>query len=260
MNTKQIIRNVIMNSDEIKITLPKVLSVLSERPFNMKGQEAEELFACLLRTELESKFGVGNVEVIVPGNKKLSDIIIIIPSLNEGFELKFYGGSDRVQLSTLKTILNDIRDKFKNSKNGILTIEEKLWLINKIKEESFDYNLSFFVKNINNQYEVSIFDFDSLDIESFINKEFTLKVVGIENRVEIFIKLSEKVSIEISSGRNALNRGIWLKGIKRTSDLKIVSDLDYIKVLFQTKINLNFDKNIFMMERAKKTLEIIKQY
>ena len=125
---------------------------------------------------------------------------------------------------------------------------------------TFFCDIVTFVKNINNQYEVSIFDFDSLDIESFINKEFTLKVVGIENRVEIFIKLSEKVSIEISSGRNALNRGIWLKGIKRTSDLKIVSDLDYIKVLFQTKINLNFDKNIFMMERAKKTLEIIKQY
>ena len=260
MNTKQIIRNVIMNSDEIKITLPKVLSVLSERPFNMKGQEAEELFACLLTTELESKFGVGNVEVIVPGNKKLSDIIIIIPSLNEGFELKFYGGSDRVQLSTLKTILNDIRDKFKNSKNTILTIEEKLWLINKIKKESFDYNLSFFVKNINNQYEISIFDFDSLDIETFIDNEFYIKRVGKENRIEIFIKLSNKISVEISAGRNALNRGIWLKGIKTTTDLEIVNNSNYIKVLFQTKTNINFNKNSFMMQRARKTLEIIKQY
>jgi hypothetical protein len=260
MTTKQIIRDVIMNSDEIKTTLPKVLSVLSERPFNMKGQEAEELFACLLTTELESKFGIGNVEVIVPGNKKLSDIIIRIPSLNEGFELKFYGGSDRVQLSTLKTILNDIRDRYKNSKNGILTIEEKLWLIDKIKQESFDYNLSFFVKNINNQYEISIFDFDSLDIETFINNEFYIKRVGKENRIEIFIKLSDKISIEISSGRNALNRGVWLKGIKTTNDLEIINNSNYIKILFQTKININFNKNSFMMQRARKTLEIIKEY
>lgn len=260
MNTKEIIRDIIINSPEIKKLLPKVLAVLSERPFNMKGQESEELFAYLLTSELESKFGIGNVEVIVPGNKKLSDIIINIPSLNEGFELKFYGGSDRVQLSTLKTILNDIRDKFKNSKNNILTIDEKNWLIDKIKEESFDYNLSFFVKNVNNEYQISIFDFDSLNIESFVDNEFTLKRVGIEKRVEIFIKLSEKVSIEISSGRNALNRGIWLKGIKTTSDLDVVNDSNYIKVLFQNKIKLNFNKNSFMMERAKQTLEIIKNY
>jgi len=260
MNTKEIIRNVIINSDEIKNTLPKVLSVLSERPFNMKGQEAEELFACLLQDELEKEFGIGNVEVIVPGNKKLSDIIIRIPSLNEGFELKFYGGSDRVQLSTLKTILNDIRDKFKNSKNTILTTKEKLWLINKIKEESFDYNLSFFVKNIKNQYEISIFDFDSLDIETFIDNEFYIKRVGKEKRIEIFIELSNKITIQISAGRNALNRGIWLKGIKTTIDLEIVNNSNYIKVLFQAKTNIKFNKHSFMMERARKTLEIIKQY
>lgn len=257
LKTKSIIRDVITNSKEINRLLPKVLSVLSERPFNMKGQESEELFAYLLKSELEKKFGEDNVKIIVPGNKKLSDIMVYIPKIEEGFELKFYGGSNRAQLSTLKNILDDIRDKFNSSSNGLLNLDEKKWLISKISKESFDYNLSFFVKKINNSYDVSIFDFDSLDISSFINFDFELKKVGKENRTEIFIKLSDRVSIEICSGRNALNRGIWIKGIKTSDDLNIIDNHKYIKILLQKSINFDFDKDIFMMERAKKTLELI---
>lgn len=257
MTTKEIIRETILKSEKIKKLLPKVLSVLSQRPFNMKGQESEELFACLIKTELEEKFGKGNVNVIVPGNKKLSDIIIEIPSLNEGFELKFYGGSNRAQLSTLKGILDDIRDKFKHSSDGFLTDKEKKWLISKIKEESFDYNLSFFVKSENNSYDISIFDFDSLDIESFIDNEFTLKKVGKEKRTEIFIKLSDSIFIEISSGRNALNRGIWIKGIKSTNDLKIVDSFNFIKILLETSLDLQFNNQEFIMERSKLILDLI---
>lgn len=258
MTTKEVVRETILNSDRIKKTLPKVLSVLSERPFNMKGQESEELFAYLIKNELEKNFGIGNVNVIVPGNKKLSDILIDIPILNEGFELKFYGKTDRAQLSTLKNILQDIREKFKNSKEGLLNIEDKKWLISKIKEEHFDYNLSFFVKkNKLNNYDISIFDFDSLDVESFIDNQFELKRVGKENRVEIFIKLSDSVSIEISSGRNALNRGIWLKGIKTNEDLKVVESTNYVKLLLETKLNLNFDSQLFIMEKSKLILDLI---
>ena len=257
MSVKEIIQDVITNSDNIKRLLPKVLSVLSQRPFNMKGQESEELFAYLLKKELDCRFDTNDVKIVVPGNKKMSDIIIYIPSLNEGFELKFYGGSDRAQLSTLKLLLNDIRDKFKKTPSGYLSVDEKMWLISKIKQESFDYNLSFFVKKVNDIYDVSIFDFDSLDIESFIDNDFEIKKVGKEERIEIFIKLSDTISIEISSGRNPLNRGIWLKGIKTSNDLNVVNNTGYIKMLLHSKVNLKYDTTEFMMSRAKRTIELI---
>jgi hypothetical protein len=196
----------------------------------------------------------------VPGNKKLADIIVKIPDvLNDRFEIKFSGGCDRAQLSTLKNILPEIRDKFLNRENGILSLDEKRWLINTIDEENKNhaYTLSFFVKKHVDEYEVAIFDFDSLDLSKFVNHDFYIKKVSKEERTEIFIKLSNNVSIQICSGRNPYNRGIWLNGIFSYNDLDIIESTDFIKILTKKKRTLSFNKHTYMMKKAKKTLEII---
>ena len=108
---------------------------------------------------------------------------------------------------------------------------------------------------------ITIFDLDSLDISSFLNKKFILKKVAKEKRSEIFIELSDGVFIEICAGRNAFNRGIWIKGVRTPDYIDIVSKTNYIKILLKKSVKLsNFNKNTFMFERAKRTLELIKEY
>ena len=263
MNTiKKIVRYAILNNKYISNLLPKVLSILSERPFNMKGQESEELFAYLIKEILEDQYGYNNVYIDVPANKKLADIIIKIPELNDGLELKLSGGSNRSQLSTLRDILPEIRNKFLTKDPSILTTKDKKWLIDKIKTLNFSYTLAFNIKiKSNNEYDITIFDLDSLDISSFLNKKFILKKVAKEKRSEIFIELSDGVFIEICAGRNAFNRGIWIKGVRTPDYIDIVSKTNYIKILLKKSVKLtNFNKNTFMFERAKRTLELIKEY
>jgi len=263
MTTKEIVRKMIKEEAEngINSRLVKSLAVLSHRPFNMKGQEIEEIVGLLLHQFLNRMLKIENSHVEVPQNKKTADIIFKIGNESNSFDIKSYGGAARFQLSTLKTILQDIRDRFNDSESRILDEADRAWLINKINEEHFDYNLSFlsFVRK-NGTVDIHIFDFDSLGIDAFCEKDFFLKITGKEKRVEIFIKISNNSTLEISSGGNPLNRGMWINKIKNPQDMELLYETGFITPLHSDKITLeHFDKNRYIFAKAQMTIDLINQ-
>lgn len=146
MNTQEIIRKIIRNHLDSKDSyLSKALAVLSYRPFNMKGQEIEEIVGLLMFDGLKNDFPDNSPLVRVPQNKKTADIEFVYEGETKSFDIKSYGGAERFQLSTLKHILQDIRDKFNGSEERILSVEEKKWLIEKINLVTVEYNLSSLV-------------------------------------------------------------------------------------------------------------------
>jgi hypothetical protein len=263
MTTKEIVREMIKEEAKggVDSRLTKSLAVLSHRPFNMKGQEIEEIVGLLLHQFLNRMLRIDNSHVEVPQNKRAADIIFKINEVVSSFDIKSYGGAERFQLSTLKTILQDIRDKFNGSESRELDEADKTWLINKIKEEHLEYNLSFlsFVRK-DGTVDVQVFDFDSLQIDMFKDKEFNLKITGKEKRVEIYIKITNNSTLEISAGGNPLNRGMWINKIKNHQDMELVYETEFITKLHSEKVILeNFDKNKFIFEKAKLTIDLISQ-
>jgi hypothetical protein len=261
METKEIIRKIVHEHEEKDGILTKSLAVLSHRPFNMKGQEIEEFVGLILFEGLRNTFGIKDPEVRVPQNKKSADIEFKFKDEDKSLEIKSYGGAERFQLSTLKNILQDIRNKFNNTEARLLSVNEKEWLIQKIKLVEIEYNLTFlsFIRPLS-KVDVQIFDFDNLDIEIFKDLDFNLKIVGKEKRVEIYIKITGNSTLEISSGGNPLNRGMWINKIKKPSDMDLVFETGFITKIHEKSIILkDFDKNKYIFEKAKRTIELIKE-
>lgn len=262
MKTNEIIRKIII--EHVKNDgdyLSKSLAVLSHRPFNMKGQEIEEIVGLLLLEGLEKNFNIKKPYVEVPQNKKSADVLFSFYDKPKSFDIKSYGGAERLQLSTLKLILQDIRSKFNGTEERLLTTPEKDWLIQKIKLVEIEYNLSFlsFVRE-NNKVDIQIFDFENLNIDAFKDLDFNLKIVGKEKRVEVFIKITENSTLEISSGGNPYNRGMWINKIKSPNDMDLVYKTGLINKIYEKQVTLkDFDKNKYIFEKAKRTIELINE-
>jgi hypothetical protein len=264
-STADIVREIFVDDLEINEKISRCLAVFSHRPFNMKGQELEEVLGYYIKDALENKYKIKNVYVCVPQNKKTTDIKFNFydnEDESRKFDTKFYGAASRFQISTCATILNDIRNKFGSYNNQILNDVDKDWLIDIVKTTQVDYNISFlsFIHK-NGDIDINCFDFDKIDISSFRDIPFELKRVAKENRIEIHIKLNDNSYMEISAGGNALNRGIWFNKVKTTSDIEKIYKTGFINKLFNKKMNLsNFDKNEYIFQKASKTIEIIDRY
>lgn len=254
------VEDTIVNRNDI---LSKATAVLSYRPFNMKGQELEEVIGSLLQDYLDISEPEANYNVKVPQDKKAADIIISNNEEESSFDIKFYGGATRLQLSTLKSILQDIRDYFQNTEEGSLNDEDKSWLIELVSSIETDYNLSFFVsqEKQSDLIDVCCFDFERFRLDIIQNMNFELRRVGTEKRIQIHILFAGKIYLEISAGGNPLNRGMWINNVKSSKDLQLVFDTGFIdKVFSRDVIVKNFDSSAFVLEKASNTLGIINTY
>lgn len=87
-----------------------------------------------------------------------------------------------------------------------------------------------------------------------------MKIIGAEKRVSIYIKITTNSTLEISSGGNPLNRGMWINKIKNPEDMKLVYETGFIHKIYGESITLmNFDKDKYIFEKAKITVELIKK-
>ncbi|MEI8136324.1 MAG: hypothetical protein WCH21_03255 [Bacteroidota bacterium] len=112
----------------------------------------------------------------------------------------------------------------------------------------------------NNKVDIQIFDFENLNIDAFKDLDFNLKIVGKEKRVEVFIKITENSTLEISSGGNPYNRGMWINKIKSPNDMDLVYKTGLINKIYEKQVTLkDFDKNKYIFEKAKRTIELINE-
>ena len=257
MTPSELIRNVIFSNHTNRMLFEKTYIVLSNRPFNLKGQEIEEQIAFYIQNHLKS-LGYTDSFAYAPQVKKEPDVIYSLDGVSEnGFEIKNYGGSNRCQLSTLNKILPNIREYFKDHTDGVLSKVDKMWLIDLISNIENEYTLSSFVLNKANKYDLTLFDFETIDIGLFVNNDFYLKRVGKENRVEILIKIKDNVYIQVAAGANPLNRGIWIQGIKSVSDFECLFDVGYLNNLTECSYELTYDKKLYNSQKAENTQRII---
>lgn len=263
LSTKEIVRQLIKaHQSQPTRYLSKVLAVLSQRPFNMKGQEIEEIIGLLVKQGLTKEFNQSNPVVEVPQSKSAADIIFDFDG-ERTFEIKSYGGATRFQLSTLQSILQDIRNKFKDSKPRTLNQAEKDWLLEKVKSVKIDYTLSFLSFNrSDNKISIHVFDHESLDISRFAAKDFALKIVGKEERPEIHCNITDSSHLEVSAGGNPYNRGMWINHVVADSDMDKIYQTGLIEQVVPVEsIELkNFDKNDYVLNKAARTVEIIEKY
>jgi hypothetical protein len=263
MTTKQLVRIIIEQHEKsVNPYLTRSLAVLSHRPFNMKGQEIEEIVGHMLFDGLRVYCGEVKPFVVVPQNKKTADIEFMFKGEKRAFDIKSYGGAERFQLSTLKDILQDIRDKFNGGESRNLSLLEKQWLIDKINAIEIDYTLFFlsFVR-ADGESEVHVFDYESLSLERFKDLPFQLKITGKERRVEIFAQITENSTLEVSSGSNPLNRGLWINKIRTERDMELIYNSEYFGRILTKKLQLNnFDKNKYILDKAAMTIALVNKY
>lgn len=263
--TKEIVRSIILNDEENSKTISKCVSVFAHRPFNMKGQELEEIIGYVHRDGLKNIYGISQPYVNVPQNKKTADIKFEFTDTTgdkRNFDIKSYGAAKRFQISTCKSILDDLRDKFAKYDSQTLNESDKNWVINKVKTVELDYNLSFltFIQK-NGDIDIHCFDFDKIDIDVFKNLPFQLIKKTKEKRIEIHIQITKNSYLEISAGRNPLNRGIWLNKVKDTNDINSIYQTKFVNKLYHSKMKLkNFDKDEYIFEKARQTIQIVNKY
>jgi len=198
MKTKEIVRNSIIKCEDETNVISQALSILSFRPFNMKGQEVEEIIGLVLKQDFQKTYSYFKSVVLVPQNKQSSDIIFYLNDEKHQFDIKSYGGADRLQLSTLKIVLQEIRE---------------------------------------------------------------LRRIGAENRIEIHVPLGGRTTLEISAGGNPLNRGMWINKVKSAKDFDAIYETKFLNKVFSKRIHVGpFDVNSFIFEKAKFTIEIVKQH
>jgi len=262
-STKEIVRNIVItHENEPESYLSKSLAILSHRPFNMKGQEIEEIVGLMIYSGLQNYYDINPPCVSVPQNKKTADIIFNFDGTKRELDIKSYGGAERFQLSTLKHILQSIRDEFKDETPGVLSIQKKEWLINKIGELKTGYTLSFlsFVRNTGD-IDIHCFDFQNLSLSRFENLDFELKITGKEKRPEIFIPITNNSTLEISAGGNPYNRGMWINNISAQENMDQIYRTNFIENIFiVTRMPNEFDKDKYIFEKAQATIDLIRQY
>ena len=238
METKEILRAVISLDEDREMRFSQIVSTLAYGAFNMKGQELEQVLGVLVYDYLESELGMDEPTVIIPQKKKGADLSFEYEGERK-VDLKFYGGANRVQLSTLNSILAWIRNTFGNEAPRLLRREEKIQLINKISEIEFDYTLAI-VSTIGGERTVTsfVFDFDDLDLNCLVDLDFELRRVAKEQRVEIHVNFQGDSSLEISAGGNPYNRGMWLNKITEPGDLDALYELGFIEQIFGSETQM----------------------
>jgi len=262
MKTKEIVRNSIIKCEDETNVISQALSILSFRPFNMKGQEVEEIIGLVLKQDFQKTYSYFKSVVLVPQNKQSSDIIFYLNDEKHQFDIKSYGGADRLQLSTLKIVLQEIRDKFKDYETCILQQDDKNWLFQTVSKVKIDYNLSFFSTSPSvGVVDIQVFDFESLNLDILEKFNFQLRRIGAENRIEIHVPLGGRTTLEISAGGNPLNRGMWINKVKSAKDFDAIYETKFLNKVFSKRIHVGpFDVNSFIFEKAKFTIEIVKQH
>ena len=257
IRTDALIRDILLKNHDLFL---KIITVLSKGAFNMKGQELEQALGYIIDSYLREECQLSNPIVSVPQKKSGSDLEFEYHG-ERGVDLKFYGGANRIQLSTLKSILQPIRDKFQYIKNEReLSLEEKKWLIEEINNIQDEYTLAVFAKNKKRTKDVDIFvfDFTALNITLFKNHPFLLKRVSKEQRIEIHIPIISGSTLEISAGGNPLNRGMWLNKISKPLALQSISETNFIKKIFSENIKMNnFNNQEYIFTKAKAIIEYV---
>ena len=263
LSTKEIVRNIIsLHEREPGSYLSKSLAILSHRPFNMKGQEIEEIVGLMIHSGLQKYYNITSPVVSVPQNKKAADVLFDFNGTKRELDIKSYGGAERFQLSTLKLILQSIRDEFQHDVPGILSPSKKNWLIDKIDEVQPGYTLSFlsFIRNTG-AIDIHGFDFESLSLRPFESLDFELRKTGKEQRVELFIQITNNSTLEISAGGNPYNRGMWINGIRGNEDMNQIYQTNFIHGIFRENVTpSNFDKDKYIFDKAKATIELIRAF
>ena len=89
LSTKEIIRNIIsLHENEPESYLSKSLAILSRRPFNMKGQEIEEIVGLMIHSGLQKYYKINSPVVSVPQNKKAADVLFDFNGTKRELDIK----------------------------------------------------------------------------------------------------------------------------------------------------------------------------
>jgi hypothetical protein len=189
---------------------------------------------------------------------------------HSGFvDLKFYGGSHRTQLSTLqgKKNIDDIKNKFERTQDRNLPRSHKQWLANKISGIDIDYTLGiYYTTDDDGRISIDVFDFENLDISGLIEYQsarknsWKLMRVHTDNHIEIHIGFND-LYLEISTGKNAYNRGMWINQIKNSDDLDELFPILGIERVFATiKIPpTEFDPQLYVRSKGEACLNFVDQ-
>jgi len=250
IKTEALIRDILFKN---RIVLLKVITVLCQGAFNMKGQEFEQILGYIIQSSIK------NDTVSIPQKKSGPDLEFEYQGIKREIDLKFYGTGHRTQLSTLNSILQPIRNKFQHIKRDrSLSLNEKKWLIDKINSINKQYTLSIFARYTKKEKSVAItiFDFTSLDLSLFLNLPFQLKRVAPEQRIEIHIPIIPESILEISAGANPFNRGMWISKISKQQSFDLINETGFINIISQETSKLSsFNKQDYIFAKAKGIIE-----
>jgi hypothetical protein len=264
METKELVRLMVNAEEDGDARFSKIVSVLANGAFNLKGQELEQVLGVVFYDYLQNVLGVDNPLVEVPQKKKGADLIFTYEE-ERNVDLKFYGGANRAQLSTLKDILPDIRGRFGNLEPQDLNQNQKEWLIGKLQGVEIDYTLGIVCgkPDGNRIVDIFVYDFVELDISGLLDYDenlqnrWELRRVGGDQRAEIHIHFNN-LTLEIAGGWNAYNRGIWINNIRNPGDLDPLYELGIIENIFDGRIEVpEFEKQELIRYKGRNMMSYI---
>jgi hypothetical protein len=264
-------KNVIKSFDD---PLKNAIAILTTSAFNQKGQELEEIIGYLLS---EYAYNNGKITSIkVNKSKSLPDIVFDYNDCNGTntytFDVKFYGGSNRHQLSTLSDQLDNLKNTFQSFGTPpiILNDNQKDQIISVVNSSDTHYTLNFYykTKKIRNTSDIEIecivFGFSSLDLSELKTKNWNLMTRGTSQYLSLQIPIHSDVYFEISVGGNAYNRGIWLNKINvdKFNDMLTNQWFSHLHIIHNpVKIILSsYDPQDYLVERTKNIIKLNQSY
>lgn len=157
----------VIESNKDSISISDLVSYQSTRPFNMKGQEFEEIVGHMLN-ETFSKINVADIRIENPKDKKSDDLILKYGRDEEYlFSVKNYT-LKRFQISTFASSLENFEEEFINKlklKSGdILEYFVAQRLLNDILQK-IDVGIVFFaLTNLSKKQPFADYDFSENDL------------------------------------------------------------------------------------------------
>lgn len=264
METKELVRLMVNAEEGDDSRFSKIVSTLGSGAFNLKGQELEQVLGVIFYDYLRNELGIDNPLVEVPQKKSGADLVFTYEE-KRNVDLKFYGSANRAQLSTLKDILPDIRERFGDLAPQNLDDEQKRWLIEKLHGIEIDYTLGIVCSkpDENRMVNIFIYDFKELDLSGLLDYDenlqnhWELRRVGGDQRAEIHIHFNN-LTLEIAGGWNAYNRGIWINNIRNPGDLDPLYELGIIETIFDTRIEVPFfDKQKLIRHKGRNMMAYV---
>lgn len=229
----------------------KAVELLMFRPFNMKGQEIEELLYYLLSKGDDWKINL-------PQKKSAPDMVIIFDNENKKeYEIKFYTGTNRIQFKTSKKdTLDDIRSLVVDFEKNQGKIRKKI--ISELSEDKEDTMITFTTQN-------------NFIHTYFLNKERIIEIMkesdievtwhGVKSKYprinfSLTKKDNGKTTLTFEAGQNPLNRGFWFEDIK---DIEYLTKNEFIHfgISWEKKrTELTWEeKSKFILDKVQKLID-----